>query len=161
MADDKTVAGIVTVGEERWIPGSRRADGSYRKEQKVRPGFTPAEDVIRYSNSRIARPAETKSQYPPGYNPKKKATPASTPKTPKTPKKEPEPKSTNVAVDGGSTKSPEEKKIKALQKKLREITELEQKRIKGEELNAAQLEKMKKGKSVREELAKLTQNGDA
>ncbi|PWY97340.1 hypothetical protein BCV70DRAFT_150213, partial [Testicularia cyperi] len=49
-----TTAGIVQdpTSQQRVIPESRRADGSIRKERKVRPGFTPVEDVARFRPSR-------------------------------------------------------------------------------------------------------------
>ncbi|KAG0173720.1 hypothetical protein DFQ28_008312 [Apophysomyces sp. BC1034] len=172
---EPTNAGIIEVGEERWIPASRRADGSIRKERRVRPGFVPMEDVQRYSNART-QPKPVASQYPPGYVPKKKAeVPGSKPKAKKqepnkkelvkqdqpsnsenTPKKEEKGEASKPEQPSASEKSPEEKKIKALQKKLRQIAELEQKLIKGEELNAEQHSKVKKGTSLREELAKLS-----
>ncbi|KIM68599.1 hypothetical protein SCLCIDRAFT_71536, partial [Scleroderma citrinum Foug A] len=37
---------------ERVVPESRRADGTVRKELKIRPGFTPQEDVSRFRGSR-------------------------------------------------------------------------------------------------------------
>ncbi|KAI9510465.1 hypothetical protein F5148DRAFT_1298423 [Russula earlei] len=37
---------------DRVIPESRRADGSMRKERKIRPGFTPQEDVARFRSTR-------------------------------------------------------------------------------------------------------------
>ncbi|EIN10696.1 hypothetical protein PUNSTDRAFT_64750 [Punctularia strigosozonata HHB-11173 SS5] len=40
---------------ERVVPESRRADGSVRKERKIRPGFTPQEDVSRFRGSRQAQ----------------------------------------------------------------------------------------------------------
>ncbi|KAI7906503.1 uncharacterized protein BX663DRAFT_496721 [Cokeromyces recurvatus] len=141
---ERSNAGIIQVGEERWIPGSIRADGTYRKERKVRPGFVPAEDVQRYSNARLE--ASKASTLPPGAKSKKEV-PGSKKKEVTTVKKEQTPPSTD---------QPKEKKIKALNKKLRQITELEQKLIKGETLNEEQLEKVKKGKAIREELEKLT-----
>ncbi|KAG2209968.1 hypothetical protein INT47_003404 [Mucor saturninus] len=59
-------AGIVKVGEERIIPGSQRADGSFRKERKVRPGFTPLEDVKRYTipQRRTANPGSARPEIP-------------------------------------------------------------------------------------------------
>lgn len=72
---DKTVAGIVNKNDgERVVAGSRRPDGSqvtstlvslephshrfaphrYRKELKIRPGYTPEEDVKRYRSTRMA-----------------------------------------------------------------------------------------------------------
>lgn len=44
-------AGITTSASgERHIPASRRADGSLRKEIRVRPGYRPPEDVEVYKN---------------------------------------------------------------------------------------------------------------
>ncbi|KZT12998.1 uncharacterized protein LAESUDRAFT_606383, partial [Laetiporus sulphureus 93-53] len=40
---------------ERVIPESRRPDGSIRKEKKVRPGYTPQEDVRRFRGTRQAQ----------------------------------------------------------------------------------------------------------
>jgi len=50
----QSVAGIAVDPRtlERVIPESRRADGSLRKERKIRPGFTPQEDVSRFRGSR-------------------------------------------------------------------------------------------------------------
>ncbi|KAL4877572.1 hypothetical protein BJY04DRAFT_197866 [Aspergillus karnatakaensis] len=47
-----TSSGITTdsVTGERYIPSSLRADGSKRKEIKVRPGYRPPEDVELYKN---------------------------------------------------------------------------------------------------------------
>ncbi|KAF5363496.1 hypothetical protein D9756_000692 [Leucocoprinus leucothites] len=54
---EKTNAGIVLDPQtlERVIPESRRADGSVRKQLKVRPGFTPQEDVKRFRGTRQAQ----------------------------------------------------------------------------------------------------------
>lgn len=145
---DRTTAGIVQVGEERWIPGSQRADGSYRKERKVRPGFVPLEDVKRYSNARLESVKE--HSRPPGSKAKPEIPGAKKKDTVKSVKAVP--KKDQTPPVGNQT---EEKKIKALNKKIRQITDLEQKLIKGETLNEEQHEKIKKGKSLREELAKL------
>jgi len=46
-----TKSGIKTTAEgESVIPASKRADGSTRKEIRVRPGYTPPEDVATYKN---------------------------------------------------------------------------------------------------------------
>lgn len=44
---------------ERIVPASRRADGSMRKERKIRPGYTPPEDIKRYKppQQRQSQPA--------------------------------------------------------------------------------------------------------
>ncbi|KIJ56551.1 hypothetical protein M422DRAFT_218002 [Sphaerobolus stellatus SS14] len=50
----KTVAGIIVDPKtlDRVVPESRRPDGSVRKELRIRPGFTPQEDVSRFRTSR-------------------------------------------------------------------------------------------------------------
>ncbi|MBC9702276.1 MAG: hypothetical protein H9W83_07010, partial [Leuconostoc sp.] len=60
-----TKAGIVaTATGERHIPSSVRADGSKRKEIKIRPGYAPPEDVEVYKN-RAADNFRTRGQGPP------------------------------------------------------------------------------------------------
>ncbi|WVW85820.1 hypothetical protein I302_107858 [Kwoniella bestiolae CBS 10118] len=53
---ERTASGIIVDPQtlERVIPQSKRKDGTVRKEQKVRPGFTPQEDVGRFRSSRQA-----------------------------------------------------------------------------------------------------------
>ncbi|KAI9345744.1 hypothetical protein BD770DRAFT_396859 [Pilaira anomala] len=143
---EATNAGIITVGEERWIPGSQRADGSYRKERKVRPGFVPLEDVQRYSNARLEK-NESKGGIPGIPGTKKKEVVVKKPVK-------------KVEATPPSSDQPVDKKIKTLNKKIRQITELEQKAIKGETLNEEQKEKIKKGKSLRDELKQLTEGLD-
>jgi partner of Y14 and mago protein len=135
-------AGIIEVGDERWIPGSQRADGTYRKERKVRPGFVPIEDVKRYSNAVLD--SNNKPASIPGG---KKGIPGAKINEPA-----PKPVITKTPPSENQTK---EKKIKALHKKLRQITDLEQKLIKGEQLNEEQRDKVRKAKTLRIELAKL------
>ncbi|KAG5637836.1 hypothetical protein H0H81_003041 [Sphagnurus paluster] len=54
---DKTVAGIAVDPQtlERVIPESKRPDGTVRKQIKIRPGFTPQEDVRRFRGTRQAQ----------------------------------------------------------------------------------------------------------
>jgi len=54
VVPDKSAAGIAVdpVTLTRVIPQSRRPDGSLRKEIKIRPGFTPQEDVTRFRGTR-------------------------------------------------------------------------------------------------------------
>lgn len=55
-APKPTSSGIQTFADgQAYIPSSKRADGSTRKEIKVRPGYKPPEDVERYKS----RTAET------------------------------------------------------------------------------------------------------
>jgi partner of Y14 and mago protein len=51
---DKSASGIAIDPRtlDRVVPESRRADGSVRKERKIRPGFTPQEDVARFRSVR-------------------------------------------------------------------------------------------------------------
>jgi len=51
---DKTAAGIALDPRtlERVIPESKRPDGSVRKQLKIRPGFTPQEDVRRFRGTK-------------------------------------------------------------------------------------------------------------
>jgi len=51
---DQSAAGIAVDPRtlERVIPESKRPDGSLRKQLKIRPGFTPQEDVSRFRGSR-------------------------------------------------------------------------------------------------------------
>jgi len=50
----KTTAGIALDPQtlERVIPESRRLDGTVRKQIKIRPGFTPQEDVRRFRGTK-------------------------------------------------------------------------------------------------------------
>ncbi|KAJ7276329.1 hypothetical protein B0H12DRAFT_1004965 [Mycena haematopus] len=54
---DKTAAGIAVDPQtlERVIPESRRPDGTVRKQIKIRPGFTPQEDVRRFRGTKQAQ----------------------------------------------------------------------------------------------------------
>ncbi|THH33783.1 hypothetical protein EUX98_g422 [Antrodiella citrinella] len=53
----KSTAGIAVDPRtlERVIPESRRPDGSLRKQIKIRPGFTPQEDVSRFRGTKQAQ----------------------------------------------------------------------------------------------------------
>ncbi|WRT68231.1 uncharacterized protein IL334_005207 [Kwoniella shivajii] len=69
---EKTASGIIVDPStlERVIPQSKRKDGTVRKEQKVRPGFTPQEDVGRFRSTRQAQEDARSSSRPtiPGSN---------------------------------------------------------------------------------------------
>ncbi|KAJ5603362.1 hypothetical protein N7537_006318 [Penicillium hordei] len=56
MASNVARSGITTDAKtgERYIPSSVRADGSKRKEIRVRPGYKPPEDVELYKNRAAA-----------------------------------------------------------------------------------------------------------
>ncbi|KAG5343073.1 hypothetical protein E4T56_gene16349 [Termitomyces sp. T112] len=54
---EQTAAGITVdpLTLNRVIPESRRPDGTVRKQIKIRPGFTPQEDVRRFRGTRQAQ----------------------------------------------------------------------------------------------------------
>jgi len=54
---DKSLAGIAVDPKtlDRVIPESRRPDGTVRKQIKIRPGFTPQEDVRRFRGTKQAQ----------------------------------------------------------------------------------------------------------
>ncbi|CAE7093105.1 unnamed protein product [Rhizoctonia solani] len=64
---DQTPSGIALDPRtlERVVPSTRRADGSVRKELKIRPGFTPQEDVSRFRGTR--QQAADRSALPKGH----------------------------------------------------------------------------------------------
>ncbi|ORY35371.1 hypothetical protein BCR39DRAFT_509125 [Naematelia encephala] len=66
---DKTTSGIIVDPStlERVVPSSKRADGSVRKQLKIRPGFTPQEDVGVFRPTR-QRAAESSKGIVPGSN---------------------------------------------------------------------------------------------
>ncbi|KAE8246504.1 hypothetical protein A4X13_0g5758 [Tilletia indica] len=61
-----SVAGIVEdpSTQQRIIPASVRADGSVRKERRIKPGFTPQEDVTRFRSTRQAAAANARRVVP-------------------------------------------------------------------------------------------------
>lgn len=49
MSEEESASGVKTADDgARYIGGSTRADGTVRKQIKVRPGFVPTEDVAKY-----------------------------------------------------------------------------------------------------------------
>jgi partner of Y14 and mago protein len=54
---EKSVAGIALdpITLERVIPESKRPDGTVRKQLKIRPGFTPQEDIRRFRGTKQAQ----------------------------------------------------------------------------------------------------------
>ncbi|TPX37117.1 hypothetical protein SmJEL517_g00965 [Synchytrium microbalum] len=64
MSKASGIIELPTPDGQRVIPASRRADGSVRKELRVRAGYTPQEDVGRFTTSKIES-----SKAPAGYIP--------------------------------------------------------------------------------------------
>lgn len=126
-------AGIIKVGEERIIPGSQRADGSFRKERKVRPGFTPLEDVKRYTipQNRTANPGRGRPGIP-GIRRKDEAKPAP------------------------STKEPVKKGDTGASRKAEKVADLEQKLDKEDKSKDEQQEDVNEVGSIIDKMSKLS-----
>ncbi|RUP51096.1 hypothetical protein BC936DRAFT_149915 [Jimgerdemannia flammicorona] len=191
-----TLSGIVTkAADQSIVPASRRPDGTLRKEIKIRPGYTPPEDVAKYSNDRLETSrVVAKSEYPVGYTPpaeKKDEPVGSGTKKSKSQKKNerrkakraeeadgsegerdvpavmvPKPKKEEAKASApvpalapapaqDSAPADPQKKIKALEKKLRQAEQLKEKQAKGEPLLPEQMEKIDKMADLEEELRKL------
>ena len=162
-------AGITTSASgERHIPSSTRADGSVRKEIRVRPGYRPPEDVEVYKN-RTAEAWKTrgsggvpgaeslKSEDDPSKGSaasnknakrreaRKKAAAAAGPADNSNPKAPGAPESANTAKAPEEPVYPaaeKEKEAKKLMKKLRQARDLKDKKEKGDTLLPEQFEKV-------------------
>lgn len=155
-------SGIATSATgERHIPASTRADGSIRKEIKVRPGYRPPEDVEVYKN----RTAEGwknrgKGGVPGAEGLKSDVDPTKTPAANKNAKRrearkkaaategkeeeptanaQPKPEEEKKPLDPEAEK---EKEARKLTKKLRQARELKDKKEKGDVLLPEQFEKV-------------------
>jgi len=175
-------AGIATSATgERHIPSSVRADGSVRKEIRVRPGYRPPEDVELYKN----RTAEgfrnrAKAGVPGAESLKKEEDPAKASNVAnknakrrearkkaaaeKEEEKPTEPVKAAELADSAKPTEPaksvdieadKEKEAKKLVKKLRQARELKDKKEKGEGLLPEQFEKVIKINELVRQLEKL------
>eukprot|EP00741_Cyanophora_paradoxa_P008992 tig00001424_g8705.t1 len=150
------------------LPATRRPDGTWRKERRVRAGYVPPdEQPVFESRGKVWR--EAQSDLPPGYVPDEKPKPK--PKAEKKEKgKEEKSPASGSAPSGAKSSAPpasskpqapatEEseqdpnKKAKNLQKKLRQIEELETKDP--STLNDDQRDKIKQKRSIEEEIKLL------
>ncbi|KAG0312660.1 hypothetical protein BGZ99_009332 [Dissophora globulifera] len=192
MSTSKSIAGIQEVDDARVIPVTRRPDGTYRKERKVRPGYTPPEDVAKYSNRVLdsARPALT---------PAIVAATSSTPKTKaqiKNDKRKAKRKDeatvtsegsqsielnkTDEAADTGTDNADKsstqskiadvttttadadtapvdpEKRLRALNKKVKQAEQLKERQQKGEAMLPEQLEKISRLQELLVQIAELS-----
>jgi len=181
-----TPSGIITTEtDERVIPSSRRADGSVRRERRVRAGYVPQEDVQVYQNRHIRRRQEVSAPPPKREEPK---TPAQR-KNEKRRQKKKEAKENESTVGDRIEKNLDEitenlealnlregddgqrrgetsknkpqteieiaRKIRALEKKLMQADKLKEKADLGETLLPEQQEKVNNSDSWREELDAL------
>ncbi|KAF8929606.1 putative RNA binding protein Pym [Dissophora ornata] len=188
MSASKSIAGIQELDDARVIPMTRRPDGTYRKERKVRPGYTPPEDVAKYSNRVLdsVRPAPAPVAVPVNNTPKTKTqikndkrkakrkeegavepttNPAEGPETTaeianSTNTTNTTPTATASAESSITTTAAAavdpEKKLRALNKKLRQAELLKERRDKGEELLPEQAEKVSKMDELLAQIAELS-----
>ena len=152
---------------ENYIPSSTRADGSLRKEIRVRPGYKPPEDVEVYRNSTaqawktrgkggvpgaefVGLEKIAKSAGKSGRRAEKDASERDTAAQEKdkavSKMSEPEPEDPEVT---------EHKEARKLSKKLRQARELQQKKEKGDGLLPEQFEKVIKINELIRQLDKL------
>ncbi|KAJ6171343.1 hypothetical protein N7470_000410 [Penicillium chermesinum] len=170
MAEKVTSSGITTNSAtgERYIPSSVRADGSKRKEIRVRPGYKPPEDVELYRNRAAAAWKNRERGGVPGPKEarrKAKEADASTEKKGsdsdnwRVPADKPAEESSKDPVDA---EAEAEKKARNLKKKLRQARELRDKKSQGESLLPEQLEKVIKIQELVRQLDALgfDHNGD-
>lgn len=160
---ETTKSGITTTATgDRHIPSSVRADGTVRKEIKVRPGYRPPEDVEVYKN----RTAEAFKNRGRGGVPgaewvDTKAKPLSKPTKPKSATKgtqsvkKQEAEAPAVPAEPVDPEAEKEKEAKKLAKKLRQARDLQQKKEEGGALLPEQFEKVIRINELIRQLDKL------
>ncbi|GAO49696.1 hypothetical protein SAICODRAFT_10300 [Saitoella complicata NRRL Y-17804] len=131
------------------VPESVRPDGSVRKEIRIRPGYTPPEDVTRYRNAR----AEAFK----GVDQRAKPTAADEEGRKK--KKRSRGKGKKADADEPPAATAEEhpeKRARALRKKVRQATDLKAKKEAGILLLPEQEDKLSQLGRLEEELSSLS-----
>jgi partner of Y14 and mago protein len=172
-----TKSGIVETDGQRHIPSSTRADGSLRKEIKIRPGYKPPEDVEVYKN-RTADAFRTRgSGGIPGAEGLKEAGESSAANNKNAKRREARKKAKNAEADGGEKSEEKEpvpekaeevvdpevervKKARNLKKKLKQATELKEKKDGGAALLPEQFAKVIKINELIRELDALGFDAD-
>ncbi|KAJ3318832.1 hypothetical protein HDV06_007013 [Boothiomyces sp. JEL0866] len=131
------------------IPSTVRADGSVRKEIKVRQGFVPQEDIQSFKSKSV----ESVKNYIPGTTrTRDEVKPKKVKKEKAVEPKIVEQKPELVKQDSGLDK---EKRLKQLNKKLRQIQEIEQKQKDGKSLEPEQIAKLETKSAIEQEIKEL------
>jgi partner of Y14 and mago len=137
-------SGIQTTRDgQRVIPASARPDGSIRPERRVKAGYTPLEDIAKYTSEKAevfrSHQYGHKDYVPPGLA---KASPTH------------ERKRDPRCSEGIGQEDPE-KKARALRKKIRQAKELQERAAKGDKLEGTQIAKIDSLETFEKELAAL------
>ncbi|KAF8819289.1 mago binding protein [Cardiosporidium cionae] len=171
---------VVGDSGEKVIKGSRRKDGSYRKDIRVKPGYIPTEEqasfktrqqLYRETYSVHAQPTYTLHEDSDEEIPIQK-----TKKTRRKKKKAsnaPEADIADLIVESSKLKISDEyetkasveevdtaKRLRNLRKKMKEITELEEKISAGLQPNEEQLQKISRKCQISTEIADLTRGAE-
>lgn len=190
MSVPKPASGIQTFADgQAFIPSSKRADGSTRKEIKIRPGYKPPEDVEKYK-SRTADTWRTRGAGSvPGAEddveqPERTEVKSKNAKRREVARKKKGTESQESAeqvgtaiaalsvqdaagqgskgadeVDAPQEDTETQKKIRNQLKKLKAIRELKSKKASGEKVTTDQLVKLSKEDELIRDLVKLGYNG--
>ena len=167
------------------IPASRRPDGTWRKERKVKAGYVPPDEVEKYE-SKGKRFQANQAAYTPGLPTQPQVANKSMSKNAKknerrkqkrkekAEEESAEPPVSTVTMEmekvdlnkkgdskpsgGGNSEEKNaeiQKKIKGLRKKLKQCDQLKERQEKGETLEKEQLEKLSKREQFQDELEDL------
>ena len=158
------------------IQGSQRPDGSFRKDVKVRAGYVPPDEAPKFVSIGTKIENEKKSGYvlgmdapPPPKKKEEKLTPAQKKNLARS-KKRQQKREEKKSEEGNKEKKEEEgkkeatsdsgeantKRVRTLQKKIRQIEALNESKENGAKLNADQLDKISKLEELRKEVETLT-----
>lgn len=170
MAEEASAVG------EKWIPASRRPDGTWRKARRVKEGYVPPDEVAKYE-SKGKQWVDSIPKLPPGVyeeskqlsknqkkrkNKKKDGNDSQRCGVAEVTEKMQGAKVSNAATAAGTvyTSNPDDlkvKRVKNLRKKLRQIQDLQAKIDSGELVNpeATQVEKLSRREEIEKELEEL------